>query len=190
MNTYRFLLPLMLCLSLISGCSSLISATSDGPIKDTPGKRTLGAAIDDQIIETKALVNIRAAHDDLKNARINAVSYNGILLLVGQVPTEATRKLAAETAAQIKRVRRVHNELVVTGKISFLAKSNDTWLSTKVKSKLALSDNIDSGRIQVVTENGIVYLLGIVSAQEADIATELVRQTNGVQRVVRVFEYL
>ncbi|WP_372749257.1 BON domain-containing protein [Litorivivens sp.] len=177
-------------LTLGSGCSSIISATSDGPIKEKPGERTLGAAIDDQIIETKALVNIRAAHPDLENARVDAVSYNGILLLVGQVPTEASRKLAAETAAHIKRVRRVHNELVVTGKISFLARSNDSWLSTKVKSKLALSDKIDSGRIQVVTENGVVYLLGIVSASEAEIATELVRQTNGVQRVVRVFEYL
>lgn len=187
---YSIIVLITTMLSLGSGCSSIISATSDGPIEETPGKRTLGAAIDDQIIETKSRVNIRAAHKDLENARVDAVSYNGIVLLIGQVPTEAARKLAAETAAQIKRVRRVHNELVVTGKISFLARSNDAWLSTKVKSKLALSDDLDSGRIVVVTENGVVYLLGIVTAREADIATELVRQTNGVQRVVRVFEYL
>jgi len=182
---------LLFCAStLLTGCSSIISATSDGPIKEDPGERTLGAAIDDQIIETKALVNIRAAHKDLDSANVDAVSYNGVVLLIGQVPSDALRTLAAQTAAKIKRVRRVHNELVVVGKTSMLVRSNDGWISTKVRSKLAISDKIDSGRIQVVTENGVVYMMGIVTNAEADIATEIARQTNGVQRVVRVFEYL
>ncbi len=185
-----FFVLIIVSLIGLSGCTAIVSATSDGPIKEDPGERTLGAAIDDQIIETKALVNIRAAHKDLDNANVDAVSYNGILLLVGQVPSENLRQLAAKTAANIKRVRRVHNELAVTGKTSLLVRSNDAWLSTKVRSKLAFSDKIESGRIKVVTENGVVYLMGIVNTQEADIAADLVRQTNGVQRVVRVFEYI
>lgn len=175
---------------LLAGCSSIISATSDGPIEEDPGERTLGAAIDDQIIETKALVNIRAAHKDLDSANVDVMSYNGIVLLIGQVSSESLRTLAAQTAAKIKRVRRVHNELVVVGKTSMLVRSNDSWISTKVRSKLALSDKIDSGRIQIITENGVVYMMGIVTTAEADIATDIARQTNGVQRVVRVFEYL
>ena len=183
------LLILVLTSTLMTGCSSIISATSDGPIEENPGERTLGAAIDDQIIETKALVNIRAAHPQLDSANVDVVSYNGVVLLIGQVPSDSLRALAAQTAAKIKRVRRVHNELLVTGKTSMLVRSNDSWISTKVRSKLALSDKIDSGRILVVTENGIVYLMGIVNNAEADIATDIARQTNGVQRVVRVFEY-
>lgn len=170
---------------LSGGCSSLVS----GPIEENPGKRSLGAAIDDQIIETKAKVNIRAAHADLDRANFDAISYNGILLLVGQVPSEAVRTLAAQTAAKVKRVRRVHNELAVTGKTSFLVRANDGWISTKVRTRLALSDDLDSARIKVTTENGIVYLMGLVNAAEADAAAEVARQTNGVQRVVRVFEY-
>ncbi|WP_372780474.1 BON domain-containing protein [Litorivivens sp.] len=189
-NVRAFFVLIIVSLIGLSGCTAIVSATSDGPIKEDPGERTLGAAIDDQIIETKALVNIRAAHKDLDNANVDAVSYNGILLLVGQVPSENLRQLAAKTAANIKRVRRVHNELAVTGKTSLLVRSNDAWLSTKVRSKLAFSDKIESGRIKVVTENGVVYLMGIVNTQEADIAADLVRQTNGVQRVVRVFEYI
>ncbi len=183
------LLIIVLASTLVTGCSSIISATSDGPIEENPGERTLGAAIDDQIIETKALVNIRAAHPQLNSANVDVVSYNGVVLLIGQVPSDSLRALAAQTAAKIKRVRRVHNELLVTGKTSMLVRSNDSWISTKVRSKLALSDKIDSGRILVVTENGIVYLMGIVNNAEADIATDIARQTNGVQRVVRVFEY-
>lgn len=185
-----YLIALFSTLIWLSGCTAIVSATSEGPIQEDPGERTLGAAIDDQIIETKALVNIRAADPALDNANIDAVSYNGILLLIGQVPSETLRQQAATIAANIKRVRRVHNELIVTGKTSLLVRSNDAWLSTKVRSKLAFSDKLDSGRIKVVTENGVVYLMGIVSGQEADIAADLVRQTNGVQRVVRVFEYL
>lgn len=185
------LIFVLLCSSLLLGaCSAIISATTDGPIKEDPGERTLGAAIDDQIIETKALVNIRAAHKDLDAANVNVVSYNGIVLLIGQVPSEELRTLAAQTAAKIKRVRRVHNELTIVGKTSLLVRSNDGWISTKVKSKLALSNAIDSGRILVVTENGVVYLMGIVTSTEADAATNVARETNGVQRVVRVFEYL
>ncbi|MFT5576964.1 MAG: osmotically-inducible protein OsmY [Bermanella sp.] len=185
-----FILFLLSSSLWLGACSSIISATSDGPIKEDPGERTLGAAIDDQIIETKALVNIRAAHKELNSSNVGAVSYNGIVLLIGQVPSDSLRTLAAQTAAKIKRVRRVHNELMVVGKTSMLVRSNDSWISTKVKSKLALSDEIDSGRILVVTENGVVYLMGIVTNAEADIATDIVRQTNGVQRVVRVFEFI
>lgn len=187
---FRILATVLLLLSVtLTACSSFISATSDGPIEDPPGERSLGAAIDDQIIETKALVNIRAAAQELENANINVVSYNGIVLLTGQVPSEQARQQAASTAANIKRVRRVHNELTVSGKTSMLVRSNDSWITTKVKSRLALEESIDSSNIKVVTENGVVFLMGIVNQQVADATAEIVRQTGGVQKVVRVFEY-
>ncbi len=181
---------LIALLAALAGCSSVIRATTDGPLPEEPRERTLGAAIDDQIIETKTLVNIRAADPQLENAHINAISYNGVLLLVGQVPSEEMRQLAARTAANIKRVRRVHNELAVMGKTTMIVRSNDSWISTKVKSRLALDEQLDASHIKVVTENGVVYLMGIADQRDADRAAEIARTTNGVQKVVRVFEYL
>lgn len=188
-NRYLAMISL-LALTLLSGCSSIISATSDDGIQEDRGERSLGAYIDDEIIETKALVNIDKAHPDLAQSHIIVVSYNGIALLAGQVPSEELRRLAAKTVANVKKVRRVHNELTLSGNTSMLARSNDGWITTKVKSKLLASGEIEGGRVKVVTENGVVYLMGILAREEADKATEIARKTGGVQKVVRIFEYI
>lgn len=175
---------------LLQSCSTIISATTPSPIEEQPDKRTTGSFIDDEIIETKALVNIDKTHPALAQAHIGVTSFNGILILTGQVPSEQLRQMAAKTAAKINKVRRVHNELTVSGATSMVARSNDTWITTKVKSKLLANSNIEGQRIKVVTENGVVYLMGLVSKDEADRAADLVRKTAGVQKVVRIFEYI
>ncbi len=174
----------------IQGCSHIISATSSEPIKEKPTERSTGSRIDDEIIETKALVNIDKTDNRLAQSHINVTSYNGIVLLTGQVSTEALRQLAAQTVAKIKKVRRVHNELTLSGASSMVARSNDAWITTKVKSKMLASSKVQGQRIKVVTENGVVYLMGLVSRDEADRAAELSRKTGGVQKVVRIFEYI
>lgn len=178
-----------LILSMLAGCSHLVGAVRSEPIKDTPAKRTFGRYIDDQIVETKALVNLRKADPQLKESHLVVVSYNGIVLLTGQVPSEALRKKAAETVARIATVRRVHNELQVMGKTTLLIRSNDNWITGKIATRLALTENSGSERIKVVTENSVVYLLGLVSREEAATAAKIASQAQGVQRVVQLFEY-
>jgi len=188
----RYLAAFVLSLSFLtqSACVSIIDATTDGPIQEDPGERTFGNTVDDERIETVVLVNLRKASESLKAAHINAISFNGVVLLVGQVSSADDRALAAEVAHQVRGVRLVHNELAISGKISTLAITNDAWLTTKIKSKLMANGDIDSGRIKVVTENGAVYLMGLLTRAEAEMAVSVVRDTGGVQKVVRVFEYI
>lgn len=189
---FRTLISLSLIVSVVflQSCSSIISATKSEPIEDNKDERSFGAYIDDEWIETKSLVNIDKAHPQLAQAHVVVVSYNGVVLLAGQVPSEQLRVLAADTVAAIKKVRRVHNELTLTGNTSAVARSNDAWITTKVKTKMLASSEIEGGRIKVVTENGVVYLMGLVSREEADRAAQTARKTSGVQKVVRIFEYI
>ncbi|BAP43546.1 BON domain-containing protein [Pseudomonas sp. 21LCFQ02] len=181
---------LALCLGL-GGCSSVLTATRDEPINDDRGTRTLGSKIDDSLIETKAAVNISKAHPDLaEGSHIVVTSYNGIVLLAGQTPRAELKTIAEQAAASVQRVKKVNNELQVIAPSSFLARQNDTWLTTKIKSQMLTDNSIPGSRIKVVTENGIVYLLGLVTQQEANRATNLVQGVAGVQKIVKLFEYI
>lgn len=184
------LLALTLCVS-ISGCSSVLTATRDNPIEDDRGTRTFGSKIDDSLIETKAAVNIAKASPDLdQNSHIVVTSYNGIVLLAGQTPRADLKALAEKEAAGVQRVKKVNNELQVMAPSSLLARNNDAWLTTKIKSQMLTDSAIPGSRIKVVTENGIVFLLGLVTQQEAVRATNLVQSVSGVQKIVKLFEYI
>lgn len=172
------------------GCSTIISETTDKPIESDPGARTFGAVIDDQSIETTATVNIRKTDPNLDLSHIVVTSYNGVVLLTGQVLNEELRTRAAQTAAAVKNVRVVRNELVVGENTGFAARSSDTLLTTKIKTKLLAAKNIKDSRVKVVTENGAVFLMGLVTHAEADIASNIAQETDGVQKVVRLFEYV
>ncbi len=185
----RFFVALVLTTAL-AGCSTVLEATHDGPIQQDPGKRSLGTYMDDQKIETVTTVNINKAHPDLKAANINVNAFNGIVLLTGQVGDNDLRLLAGRTAQQVKYVRQVYNEIQVRGTVSFLASSSDAWLTTKVKSNLLANKEIDSGRIKVVTENGVVYLMGLLTHAEAERAADVTRSIGGVQKVVKAVEYI
>ncbi len=176
--------------SLMLGCTTIIDATTSEPIHVNPGKRTLGARIDDGNIETIAEVNLRKASDQLANANITVNSYNAVVLLTGQVPTEELRQLAGTTVNEINTVRQVHNELVVGRKVRFSERAYDTWLTTKVKTQLLAIGDIEGRRVRVVTEAKTVFLMGLVSRREADRITDVVRTTRGVGKVVKVFEYI
>lgn len=181
---------LLLGLVLSTGCTTLVDATTREPIELNPGERSLGMRIDDGKLETVASVNINKAHKRLDEAPIAVHSYNAVVLLVGQVPNKELRSLAGNTVGKIHSVRQVHNELEVEAPISFLTRSKDTWISTKVKTKLLASRDVEGGRVKVITENGSVFLMGLVSRAEGNKITEIVRRTSGVKKVVRVFEYI
>ncbi|MBF8721444.1 BON domain-containing protein [Pseudomonas guariconensis] len=184
------LMALTLCLSL-SGCSSVLTSARNSPIEDDRGTRTIGSKIDDSLIETKVSVNIAKANADLdKGSHIVVSSYNGIVLLAGQTPRADLKSLAEQTASQVQRVKKVHNELQVMQPSSILARNNDAWLTTKIKAQMLGDANVPSTRIKVITENGIVYLLGLVTQQEANAATSVVQGVSGVQKIVKLFEYI
>ena len=184
------LLTLALCVA-VSGCSSVLTATREGPIDDNRGTRTIGSKIDDSLIETKASVNIAKAHPDLENAsHIVVASYNGVVLLAGQTPRSELKQTAEQAASSVQRVKRVHNEIQVLQPSSALARSNDSWLTTRIKAQMLTDQSVPGSRIKVITENGIVYLLGLVTREEGNRATSLVQGVSGVQRIVKLFEYI
>ena len=180
----------MLC--LLNSCATVISATTgDEGIQEDRGRRSVGALVDDGSIETTIKVNLTAADEQLKNSHINVVSFNGTVLLVGQVPSQDTKNLATRVArTSSSREKEVYNELEVAGSTTFLSRSNDAWLSAKIKTLMLANSEVSGRRTKVVTENGVVYLMGLLTQSEADTAVELVSNTRGVTKVVRAFEYI
>ncbi len=175
---------------LLSGCATVLDATREEPIQDNPTSRTTGSLIDDQLIEIKAQVNIGKASQQLRQSHIVVTSYNGVVLLTGQVASEADRALAEETVKQVSKVRSVENELQIAGPTSTIVRANDAWITAKIKTDMLMDKRIDSTKVKVVTENGVVYLMGLISRAQADLVVNVVKQSHGVQKIVKVFEYI
>lgn len=184
------ILYLIILAGFLSGCGTIVSKTTgDQPVGTSESERSFGRFIDDQLIETYVSANILKADDNFKASHIGVTSYNGIVLLVGQVPSEQLKQLAANTAKQVRNVRRVHNEINVAGPISIPARTNDSWLKTKIKSRMLATEQTNPLKIKVVVENGVVFLMGLVSREEAEAAVAVAHKTYGVQKIVKVFEY-
>lgn len=151
--------------------------------------RTPGEFIDDAYIERVVLGLIEDAHEDMGAARIKVVCMDGKVLLAGEVSSEQLKTLAEEQVLKVRHVRSVHNELAVSAKPAFLARTNDALLTSKVKTRM-LADEVRGTRIKVVTVNNIVYLMGAVSEQEGEMAGTIAAETSGVLRVVKLFDYV
>ena len=163
------------------------------------GNRSIGNKLDDQFLAPKVISQIQSAHADLTapTSHIVVTSYNGVILLCtgavgepGDDPRAQLRDLAEQSARLVVGVKKVHNELQVQPPSSGLARSNDTLLTTKIKTRMLANSAVPASNIKVVTENGIVYLMGLVTREEANQATELIQNVSGVQRIVRLFQYM
>ena len=186
-------LSLLLGLSLtglLSGCGSVMSSAGAGPIEEDPGERTFGQQLTDVSIETKAKVNINASDEGYDDAHLSIVSFNGFLLLAGQVPSEALKTLATDIVRKIEGVRRIYNELEIGPATSLGTRSHDTWITTKVKSKLLASSDTPGTRVKVVTENSVVYLMGLLTEEEADRVSLEAGEVSSAERVVQLFELI
>ena len=175
----------ILVLLMLQACTSLM-----GPVSEDLGSRSIGTTIDDQLVETRAKGNLRSAHPELEKAHVSVTSFNGVILLTGQVPSQEARRAATTAVESLRKVKLVHNELEIAGPISFMARTNDSWLTTKVKTAMITDKESEGGRIKVITENGVVYLMGLLSRNEADAAVSRAREIFGVQKIVKVFEYI
>lgn len=184
----RFFFPVTLV--VLAGCTQLIHATRDTPIEPDPEETSLGTDIDDWQMENAIGVNIKKAHPLLERAHISVNAYNGVILLTGEVPDANARSIAGETARKYRNVRLVHNELQVQGSTSFLSRANDTWLTTKLKTKYIASKEVSDSKVKIVTEAGVVYLMGTVNHTTAEKAVNIASNTRGVRKVVKVFELL
>ena len=174
----------------LSGCGSLLATMQSGTIEDNPGERTLGQQLDDESIETKAVVNIHSSDTAFDDAHLVIISYNGYVLVAGQVQSEALKANATQVVREIRGIRRIYNELEVSAPSSGMTRTSDTWITAKVKSWLLGDTEIEGGRVKVVTENGVVYLLGLATEAEANRIAASASDTSGVQRVVRLFEII
>ena len=188
--TLSLILSLCAASALLSGCGTIMSSAGAGPIEEDPGERTFAQQMTDESIETKALVNINAADEAYDQAHLSVVSYNGFLLLVGQVPSEALKALATDVTRDLEAVRRIYNELEVGPETSAGTRTNDTWITTQVKSKLLASSDTPGRRVKVVTENAVVYLMGLLTAAEADRSALEAAEVKSVKRVVQLFEII
>ncbi|MDP5055091.1 MAG: BON domain-containing protein [Congregibacter sp.] len=181
---------LLACLPLLHGCGSLLATFDSGAIEDDPGERTFAQRIADESIETKAVVNLHAADSRFDRGHLVIQSYNGYVLIAGQVPEEALREKANDVVRKIRDVRRIYNELEVAASSSAMTRASDSWIANKVKTFLLTGSDTPGLRIKVVAENGVVFLLGMVTHREADRVAQEAAKVSGVQRVVRLFEYI
>lgn len=173
----------------ISGCVAAVSLAAITVVDVVHDRRTAGAYIDDGTIELKVREQLIRDPEFRRNAHVSVTSVNGTVLLTGELPTQAMKdKIVAHTQG-IQGVRQVVNELRIAGKTALFSRANDTWLTTKVKTRLFEAARLDAARIKVVSEYGNVYLLGVVNRAEAKTATDAASRVSGVVRVVKVFEY-
>ena len=170
---------------------SLVLASCATVTGGDPGARTPGVIIDDRGIARAAGGAIRDASEALRRSRIRVTSFNGIVLLTGLVSNE-TLKQEAQGAVEreVRKVRRVHNEIEVGVPVTNVSRANDRWLGAKVRTSLVRSEEVDADRIKIVARNGVVYLMGLVSRVAGDSAANVASTVAGVQKVVKVFEYI
>lgn len=151
-------------------------------------RRTVGAQAEDEGIEVKAAGLLRSAAGF--PGGVSVTSYNRKVLLTGQVPDQAARRRAEQIVASIENVRSIHNEIQVSGRVGLTASSADALATTKVKAAFVDARDIQANQIKVLTENGVVYLMGLVTQREAERAAQVASRVGGVQRVVTVFEVI
>jgi len=179
--------------SLLQGCIAVgalaVGGVAGGAVASD--KRSFSTMADDQKISYN--IQKQLAQDPEithKNSHIIVVSYNHVVLLVGQVPTQDISDKINQVAQNYPNVRRVFNELTVGPPTSAARRSKDVAITANVKTRLFTTTNVSSGQVKVITENGVVYLLGITSRDRADAAAQVARNSTGVQEVVKLIEYI
>ncbi|OZA28811.1 MAG: transporter [Hydrogenophilales bacterium 17-64-11] len=173
----------------LHGCAAVVVGGAATGAAAATDRRTTGVFVADQEIELRAMNRLREAIPE-NTGRISVTSYNRQVLLTGQVPDESIRARADEVVKGVPDVRTVFNELSVSGVISLTSRTNDTAVTGSVKTRLLRDERVPGTKIKVVTEAGVVYLMGLVTRGEADIATEIARTTSGAAKVVTLFEHI
>ena len=172
----------------LQGCFPLVATGVGTGALMVSDRRSSGAYVEDEAIEWKAAAQIKEKLGD--HVHINVISYNRNVLLTGEAPDAGMRDQLPRLISVVPNVRGVTNDVQVAGHSSLTSRSNDTLITSKVKARMIDAASVQANQIKVVTEASTVYLMGMVTQQEADAATQVARTTDGVKKVVRVFEYI
>ena len=190
MQQYHLLIILLAHLFVLQGCAPVaITGATTAVTTLASDRRTTGTFIEDEAIEIKSRLALSNQKDLNKRVHINFTSYNTSVLVSGEAPTEADRQAVIDLVNNVEKVTRVHDEIAIAAPSSLISRSADSVVTAKIKAKIIAEKNLSSLHIKVVNENGVTFLMGLVSTQEADVATEIARRTGGVQKVVKLFEY-
>lgn len=191
-NSTRTTTIIFCLISLISleACGPLIVASAAGTVAVIADRRTTGTIIEDNSIELKAMKNIKSVPELRENSNISVTSYNERVLLTGQATNNSIRNQVVEVIRNIPKVRTIYNEITVDDANTLSESTYDTWLTTKIKAKLTGTSKVNPLNIKVTTDDKTVYLMGLVSQEEAKVATEIARKVDGVNKVVKLFEYI
>ena len=187
--TFNRLALVVISAALLQGCIAAAVVTVAGGASVANDERSIGNQIDDQVIELDAYAKFKEQEGLTENTNLQVVSVNGSVLIVGQSPNSYLKDLAIKTLSSIKGVVKVHDQIRIGNITSITTRTNDLWLTSKVKTALFASENIQSSNIKVVTENAEVFLMGLVSQSQANMAVEIARNIGGVNRVLKAFEY-
>lgn len=195
MINYKFLirptvtLGFVATLLLSSGCLPavfVVGATAGGAL--VYDKRGVETQVDDQRIKQKAELYLLGNVSIVEDTHINVSVFNGMVLLVGQAETPELRALAYRLVSRVHGIQKIYNEITIGQPIAFAARSNDTLLTGRVKAAMLLEKGLESTLFKVVTENGVVYLVGIATPAQTALAVDVARRVPGVQKVVTLFE--
>ena len=184
LSALLLLLPLT---GLLGGCPAVLLGGGAAAVSAIEDRRTSGTMLDDDSIEVSVRRTLRERFGE--NTHVNVTSFNRSVLLTGEIPDQARRVEIEKIVQGIGNVRSVTNDLQLGAPSSLGARANDSLITGRVKTRLLDASKVNPLHVKVVTENGVVYLMGIVTEQEANDAVEVARTTGGVIKVVKVFEY-
>lgn len=190
MMQFRWLAILPVFFLAMQGCVPAAVVGTTAGVAAVHDRRTFGSIIDDQTIELKSAAAIDMDGDIKNIVHINVTSMNGIVLLTGEAETSEARDAVLTHVRAVDGVRRITNEIRITEPSPFSARSEDALITSAVKARFLVTKGLDPTRVKVVTENQAVYLMGLVTHAEGDLAGDLATGIDGVQRVVKIFEYI
>ena len=179
------MVPVLIC--SLYGCVAAVVGGAGTAVLVGEDRRTVGTVTEDQGIELKAANRI---NDKFKDSHFNLTSYSRMVLITGEAPDAAAKAEIERIVRAVENVRGVYNEMAIAGRTALSARANDSYITSKVKARFVDQQKFNPVHVKVVTEAGVVYLLGMVKRKEADDAVEIARTTSGVQKVVKLFEYL
>jgi osmotically-inducible protein OsmY len=183
-------IPLLLATTLLlQSCVGLLIGAGVGAVSVAHDRRTIGTQVDDRT--TAGRISTAISNDVAINeqSNISVQVFNGTALLVGQAPTQALIQQAESLASSVKNIKKLHNQIRLGSPIPASVVANDVWIASKIKTKLIADKRIDGLHIEIEVENGEVFLMGLVSEQESNIAVEITRNISGVKQVIKAFEY-
>ena len=190
MNSNYFRIYILLAVAIIlQACAAAIITGGAAGVSLATDQRTTGTVIEDQSIELKAFKAFSDNKEISEKSHLNVTSYDNVVLVTGEAVNKDIRRQAVDILRHIRKVKDVKDYITIASPSSLMSRSSDSLITSKVKARLLAAKKIKSMGIKVVTDKGVVYLMGIVSREQARMATEIARTTAGVQKVVMLFEY-